>query len=210
MGQPARGALLVVEGGDRTGKSTQAALLVDALCARGHPAEYKKFPDRTTVIGQMIDAYLKQTKDMDDHTIHLLFSANRWEAMKEFEALLSSGTTLVVDRYAYSGVAFSAAKGMDLEWCKSVDKGLIQPDAVIFLDLPPESARSRGGFGEERYETVPFQDKVNWIFQKLRDDRWHTVDASLPVSEVSQRVLRIALEAIHRAEAGDVREKLWL
>ena len=34
------------------------------------------------------------------------------------ESKLKSGTTLVVDRYSYSGVAFSAAKGLDIEWCK--------------------------------------------------------------------------------------------
>jgi thymidylate kinase len=34
------------------------------------------------------------------------------------ESKLPSGTTLVVDRYSYSGVAFSAAKGLDIEWCK--------------------------------------------------------------------------------------------
>jgi thymidylate kinase len=37
--------------------------------------------DRTTTIGQMIDAYLKGSNDLDDHVIHLLFSANRWEAV---------------------------------------------------------------------------------------------------------------------------------
>lgn len=36
--------------------------------------------DRTTPIGQMIDGYLKSAIEMDDHAIHLLFSANRWEA----------------------------------------------------------------------------------------------------------------------------------
>lgn len=36
--------------------------------------------DRTTPIGQMIDSYLKSQVDMEDHVIHLLFSANRWEA----------------------------------------------------------------------------------------------------------------------------------
>jgi dTMP kinase len=36
-------------------------------------------PDRTTAIGQMIDAYLRSAADLDDRAIHLLFSANRWE-----------------------------------------------------------------------------------------------------------------------------------
>jgi thymidylate kinase len=36
--------------------------------------------DRTTMIGKMIDAYLQNTENLDDHAVHLLFSANRWEA----------------------------------------------------------------------------------------------------------------------------------
>ncbi len=70
----------------------------------------------------MIDEYLKRSRDIDDHAIHLLFSANRWEAMykynsssfisirKDMEKDLTEGVTLIVDRYAYSGVAFSVAK----------------------------------------------------------------------------------------------------
>lgn len=48
--------------------------------------------------------------------------------------------TKVCDRYCYSGVAFSAAKGMDMDWCKACDKGLIAPDCVIYLDMPVEEA----------------------------------------------------------------------
>ncbi|PWZ16906.1 Thymidylate kinase [Zea mays] len=49
------------------------------------------------------------------------------------ESKLLSGTTLIVDRYSYSGVAFSAAKGLDIEWCKAPENGLIAPDLVILL-----------------------------------------------------------------------------
>lgn len=44
---------------------------------------------------------------------------------------LESGVTLIVDRYAFSGVAYTGAKGYDLERCKDPDRGLIAPDAVV-------------------------------------------------------------------------------
>lgn len=89
----ARGALIVLEGLDRSGKSTQVDRLVARLNAEGHKARLHKFPgtspatallseltvDRTTAIGKMIDAYLRSAAELDDHAIHLLFSANRWE-----------------------------------------------------------------------------------------------------------------------------------
>ena len=72
----------------------------------------------------------------DDAAVHLLFSANRWEAAKALKTRLGAGETLVCDRYAFSGVAFTAAKGtLDLEWCKNPDRGLPAPDAVIYLDV---------------------------------------------------------------------------
>lgn len=69
------------------------------------------FPSRTTEIGSTINSYLKNSKELNDQVIHLLFSANRWEFLKEMQDLLNAGTTLVVDRYSYSGVAYSVAKG---------------------------------------------------------------------------------------------------
>ena len=66
--------------------------------------------DRTTEIGKMINSYLQNGKEVDDHAIHLLFSANRWEQSAEILDSLNNGITLVVDRYAYSGAAFSGAK----------------------------------------------------------------------------------------------------
>lgn len=50
----------------------------------------------------------------------------------------------MVDRYAYSGVAYTAAKGIPLEWCKTSDKGLPAPDMVFYLKISVEDAMKRG------------------------------------------------------------------
>lgn len=75
-----RGKLIVLEGLDRAGKSTQCGRLVTRLQDLGQRVQHMRFPDRTTPIGQMINAYLTGTSEQEDHVIHLLFSANRWEA----------------------------------------------------------------------------------------------------------------------------------
>lgn len=93
----ARGKLIVLEGLDRAGKSTQCSKLVERLSQTGQEVKLVKFPgqivvsrryiritdtfvDRTTPIGIMIDNYLRGQNQQEDHVIHLLFSANRWEA----------------------------------------------------------------------------------------------------------------------------------
>jgi hypothetical protein len=74
-----RGALVVLEGLDRSGKTSQSSSLLTYLEGLGHSTELWRFPDRNTNVGQMISSYLSNKSQLDDHTIHLLFSANRWE-----------------------------------------------------------------------------------------------------------------------------------
>ncbi len=88
------------------------------------------------------------------------------------EEKLNEGISLVVDRYAYSGVAYSSAKGLSLDWCKLPDVGLPAADLVIFLDVPIEQGQSREGFGEERYEKAEFQRLVRKRFDQLTDGSW--------------------------------------
>jgi dTMP kinase len=92
--------------------------------------------------------------------------------------LLKCGTTVVVDRYSFSGVAFTAAKQLfSLEWCKQPEKGLIKPDIVIFLDLPVDVASKRAQYGDERYEKAEFQKQVAKCYQQLREPDWKVVTA---------------------------------
>jgi dTMP kinase len=143
-----RGAFILLEGIDRCGKTTQCSLLVKHLLSLSIAALALRFPDRTTTVGKVIDQYLKSSPTVDgkkgavdDRAIHLLFSANRWEAVPSILETLGNGVNIVCDRYAYSGVAFSSAKtredmdvatasavramgrlgddmeGLDLEWC---------------------------------------------------------------------------------------------
>ncbi|KAI9490682.1 thymidylate kinase-like protein [Zychaea mexicana] len=202
-----RGLFIVIEGCDRSGKSTQCERLLQRFRDQGRDAQLIKFPDRTIQSGQLIDGYLKQSRHLHDKAIHLFFSANRWEAMDAIAAKLKAGTTLVVDRYAFSGVAFSAAKGLDLEWCKNPDKGLLIPDKVLFLDLPIEKAEQRGGFGEERYETRELQTKVRDIFMQLKEDSWKIIDADQTMEAVQEEMWNTVKEL--KPDSEEPRTGLW-
>ncbi|EIE20471.1 hypothetical protein COCSUDRAFT_48524 [Coccomyxa subellipsoidea C-169] len=207
-----RGAFLLFEGVDRCGKTTQSQRLVEYLKGKGVAAELWRFPDRYTAIGRMIDSYLSGETEADDAAVHLLFSANRWEKREAMLAALHAGHTLVVDRYAYSGAAFTAAKkvpGLDLEWCKAPDKGLPAPDAVIYLSMSPEAAALRGGYGKERYEKEEMQKEVSRQFALLADDTWHTVDAAQSVKAVESQVQEIAEGAVASCSKGPPLRLLW-
>ncbi|XP_004304003.1 PREDICTED: thymidylate kinase [Fragaria vesca subsp. vesca] len=207
--EDSRGALVVLEGLDRCGKTTQSSRLVKHLESLGYSAELWRYPDRTTSVGQMISSYLSNKSQLDDRTIHLLFSANRWEKRSLMESKLKSGTTLVIDRYSYSGVAFSSAKGLDIEWCKAPEIGLLAPDVVLYLDIPPEKAAERGGYGGERYEQLEFQKKVGQRYKDLHSANWKIIDACSTMEDVEKQLREIVLGYVKTCQEGKPLSCLW-
>ncbi|KAL4665341.1 hypothetical protein H8957_012449 [Semnopithecus entellus] len=207
-----RGALIVLEGVDRAGKSTQSRKLVETLCAAGHRAELLRFPERSTEIGKLLSSYLEKKSDVEDHAVHLLFSANRWEQVPLIKEKLSQGVTLIVDRYAFSGVAFTGAKeNFSLDWCKQPDVGLPKPDLVLFLQLQLADAAQRGAFGHERYENGAFQERALHCFHQLMRDttlNWKMVDASKSIEAVHEDIRVLSEDAIRTATEKPLGE-LW-
>ncbi|NP_001307833.1 thymidylate kinase isoform 5 [Homo sapiens] len=188
-----RGALIVLEGVDRAGKSTQSRKLVEALCAAGHRAELLRFPERSTEIGKLLSSYLQKKSDVEDHSVHLLFSANRWEQVR-----FPLHSTLNVDNFS-------------LDWCKQPDVGLPKPDLVLFLQLQLADAAKRGAFGHERYENGAFQERALRCFHQLMKDttlNWKMVDASKSIEAVHEDIRVLSEDAIRTATEKPLGE-LW-
>uniref|UniRef100_K7FTZ6 Thymidylate kinase n=1 Tax=Pelodiscus sinensis TaxID=13735 RepID=K7FTZ6_PELSI len=170
--------------------------------------------DRTTDIGKLISSYLENKNNLEDHTVHLLFSANRWEQVPLIKEKLNQGITLVVDRYAFSGVAFTSAKeNFSMDWCKQPDVGLPKPDLIVFLRLSVLEAAQRGDFGNERYECSAFQEKVLQNYQQLMKDKtlnWkkQIVDASKSIEELHNEIKSFTEAAMQEAQNKPIGE-LW-
>lgn len=211
-----RGRLIVIEGLDRSGKSTQCQLLQDQLCdtltTTTTGSTLQKFPDRTTTIGKMIDSYLKSESELDDHAIHLLFSANRWERAEFIREELKAGRHVILDRYIYSGITFSVIKGLDRDWCRACDLGLPEPDLIFFLNLDEQVAAQRGGFGQERYELAETQRKVRAEFMTLFDgmeDSVQVIDASRTIVQVQEEIWTTVTRELQRTKEEPVRSVTW-
>ena len=114
-----RGILVVFEGVDRSGKTTQSKILYDSLvnifeCGvlpdgqlhnnnsvlnkLHRKSELWSYPNRITPVGKLLDAYLTGKTEVDDRATHLLFSANRWERDNESRQILNCGNNLIIDR----------------------------------------------------------------------------------------------------------------
>lgn len=130
------------------------------------------------------------------------------------EQLLSTGTTVICDRYAFSGIAFSASKGLSYEWCRSPDVSLPAPDLTLFLDITPAAAKQRGGYGEERYEKEDMQRKVGEIFRRIGREmneeggRWVAIDAGREKERVSTEVWNLVEPLVGGVER--TLQRLWM
>lgn len=212
-GKIARGALIVLEGLDRVGKSTLAKKLVEHLERSRKPVVHHRFPDRTTPVGKLINSFLQDSdRQVDEHTMHLLFSANRWEIDKTIRKTINEGTTVVIDRYAYSGVAYSSAKRtLSLDWCKNTEIGLPKPDLVIYLELDCETQYKRDGFGDERFETKELQELIRRQYEKViasSSEPWLRVevDNKSPEQVLSEIIIpvRRCLESCSNSVLGNL------
>lgn len=196
-----RGLFIVFEGIDFSGKSTQARLLVESLAKQGIATVGVSFPFYDSPTGQLLRSYLRGETKLEAHAAHLLFSANRWEKIDEIESLIRGGTTVVCDRYSFSGIAYTMAKGVEFDWAQHADEDLLVPDVQIYLHLKPEEASERASngarvFGEDDcHEKIEFLDKVTDAFlgTLISEEDWELIDALEPSEKISAQVLEIVM-----------------
>jgi len=135
--------LIVIEGSDKAGKSTQTQMLSDGLRKDGLMIATMSFPDYSTNVGKEIKAFLHGEKEYPIEVRHMLLSANRWEKKAEIEKMLKENDAVILNRYYQSNLVYGVASGLRLEWLQSLDAGLPKEDVVVVLDVNPEVSVNR-------------------------------------------------------------------
>ncbi|MBR1490875.1 MAG: thymidylate kinase [Bacteroidales bacterium] len=143
--------LIVVEGLDGAGKSTQVKKLKEYLTQRCGALEYIHFPRYDApVYGDLIGRFLKgefgSIEAVHPQLVALLFAEDRHRAVPEMRAALDAGKVVLLDRYVYSNIAYQCAKlpqGGERtrlrNWIFDTEYGefdLPEPDLNLFLDVP--------------------------------------------------------------------------
>jgi dTMP kinase len=162
-----RGLLILFEGPDRCGKSTQVKLLYNYIVNNGSKAKIISFPKRDTVIGKTIDKCLRGELKLNKTALQLLFCANFHEVKDEIESDIKDGINIILDRYVYSNIIYSIAN--------NINGGTIQnaidlpmPDITYVLSISVEELLKRKDFGKELFETFELQKKVIELFNGLQ------------------------------------------
>lgn len=160
--------LIVFEGIDRSGKSTQCLRLYEYYLAQGNQVTLLRYPDRKSeCTGALINDYLSKKIDLPLSAASLLLASNLWEMSKALTEALQNGKIIIMDRYTWSNVAYSTARGMSRQSYERIILGLPKPDYIIFMDAEVETVTKRGDFGKEKFDDVDFQRKVSSIMRSL-------------------------------------------
>lgn len=185
-----KGKIIVFEGIDKAGKTTQAKLLEKKL---GNKCVRIDFPDYSTPVGKEIRQFLDGKRNYPDEVKMMLLSANRWEKKGEIEKMVSKGTTVIMNRYYQSNLVYGISKGLKLDWLLSLDKGLPKADLVIVIDIRPKTLVSRSKNVVDTFEKdLELIRRVKKNYRILANKfNWRTVEGEKSVDEVHGQVLRI-------------------
>jgi dTMP kinase len=187
-----KGKIIVIEGTDKAGKTSQSRMLAETLKVSGKVCVILDFPDYTTPIGIEIKAFLEGKRDYPPEVKHLLFSANRWEKKKEIESMLENGTIIVMNRYWESNLVYGVANGMDVNWLLRLDKGLPKENIVLVILVNPSISAKRAEMRDAFESDSQLAAKAYENYLKFaKQFRWRIIDGSKSKEQVHQEIMKI-------------------
>lgn len=206
------GKLIVVEGADGSGRSTQIALLVNWLETRGH-ATVQVGLKRSTLVSEELER--AQNGNILSRTTLSLFYATDFADQLENVILpaLKAGFIVLADRYIYTLMARDMVRGMDEAWLKNLYGVALKPDVVFYLAIEPNELVQRNlaktatldywesgmdlGLSRDLYDSfIKYQTSMQAAFRRLQKIYGFTiVNGTRAVDEVNEE-LRKKIDAV--------------
>jgi dTMP kinase len=196
--------LIVIEGLDGAGTTTQVRRLVEHLNAKGVAAHGTREPSDGPV-GRLIREMLTgshaiEGEKLSQGTFGLLFAADRLDHMqREVEPKLAAGVTVISDRWYHSSLAYQGT-GADRDWIAMLNARARRPDLTIFLQVRPEVAAKRRAAArrkEELFEDLRMQQEVDAGYRatiaelQAAGERIETIDGEQAEDKVFAAILAL-------------------
>lgn len=212
---PHSGKLIVVEGIDGSGKSTQISLINKWLTDRGKSvffSEWNSSPlvKRTTKQGKRRKAFTPTTFSL----IQATDFADRWE--NQFLPMLKAGVIVLADRYAFTGFARDVARGVDPQWVRNLYSFAYQPDLVLYFQVSLDEAVERIasarakikfyeagmdlGLSDKKVTSFRlFQGKILEEYEKMIPEfDFHVIDATRPIQKQQKEIRKLINKVLYR------------
>ena len=226
------GLFIVFEGGEGSGKSTQAERLLQRISEAGSQAVLVREPG-TTTLGLYLREYLKSKRPLTLESELLLFAAARAQLVaEEIRPTLERGVTVVADRYTGSTVAYQGfGRGIRrdvIDYLNDYVTGGLDPDVTFLLDTAPTEGLERVGSPQLQMALLPednadvgradiaghrrFEDQAMGFHNRVRRGYlelartapgWQTVDARLPIEELSDQIWEAVAQLLPKAVPVD-------
>ena len=201
------GRLIVVEGADGSGRSTQIARLVTWLETTGHATTQVGLKRSTLVREELEQA--KKGNILSRTTLSLFYATDFADQLENvIIPALKAGHIVLADRYIYTLMARDLVRGMDMEWLKNVYSIALVPDAVFYLRVSPETLVQRNfakdfaldfwesgmdlGLSRDMFDSfIRYQAMMAKQFERLqRTYHFHIVNGDCTPDEISQELQR--------------------
>ncbi|MCK4399103.1 MAG: dTMP kinase [Methanophagales archaeon] len=156
------GVLIVLEGTDGAGLSTQTALLTSYIKDKGEAVISTKEPT-SSHIGNLIRSALKHEWKPSPRALQLLFAADRAHHLEnEIEPALRANKIVISDRYILSSLAFGSID-VDQEFLKQINSKFQKPDLTFIIDTPPRICLERINRTRENIELFEERDRLEQV-----------------------------------------------
>ncbi len=189
-----KGKLVVFEGIDGSGKSTQAKLLRDRLREIGSPAVRCSELENGSPLGQILGPIIRQRLDPLEEA--LLFAAARHSLTSQIiKPFLEHGSIVICDRYKASGISYSVfGRGLDRKFVESLLPSLV-PDLVVYLYISPAVASKRVNQRLPDYLADLYRlSEVSIGFENqfkqtaFTGEKWIKIEGTLDQNEIHEKV----------------------
>ena len=206
--EPLTGRLIVIEGPDGSGRTTEVGLLRDWLEIQGHPVVESGLR-RSTLVAEQIDQ-AKQGHTLGSTTMALFYAVDFADQLEnKILPALQAGSTVLADRYIYTLMARAIVRGASREWAKKLYGFALTPDLIILLDAKTDILlhRAIGKYGSldywesgmdlclsrDRFESFYlYQERIRAEYEWMEQEYgFHRVDANRAPSQVHADVRRL-------------------
>lgn len=196
------GFLIVFEGIDGSGKSTQARLLAKKLKNEGFSVLVLREPTRSRW-GRQIKAKAKTSKFLDPQEELALFLRDREDNVKRnILPALSQGKIVILDRYYFSTMAYQGARGIDPVYIRKLNEAFApKPDMVFILHLPAREGLKRISHRRRKdilFEQEAYLEKVEAIFQSLKGRNFYHLEASQSKQKLAEIIFNRVISLLKK------------
>lgn len=196
-----KGILIVFEGIDGSGKSTQAKLLQRKINERGFDVVCFQEPSKSKWGREIKRRALLSDSLSPEEELELFLRDRRENVEKNLKPALDKKKVIILDRYYYSTISYQGARGIDPEKIKTINEQFApKADLVFILDIDPKIGleRIKDRKQKERlFEREDYLIKVRKIFKSFKENNIKYINALRPIEEIQAEIEKVVFEYLN-------------